>query len=597
MDIFQQAVTAHQAGDLVKAERLYSKYLKRNNDPAAKQLLGVLYSSQGKYEKAARLMESSLRMAPKQPEVHNNLANCYRRQGNPERAVEHYRQAIELAPQYLDAHRNLAIVLLDMQDLNAAREVIEKAGDFAPRDAGLHHLSGLIKREQGDYPGAIEAYQTALRLNPSDDATRHNLGVALRLSNQPARALECHQGLLDKGMSNFELLHNVANAHADLGQLDQAIDYYRKVLGLNPDYVDAHRNLAGLLWTMGDQDGFLESFERHFAQRTPAPEMLLAYVEILLSVGRAEQAIQFLSRHELTESRDPRFCDFLGRAHFELVNLAESQRYQTLACELAPDEIAYKLALAITLLVANRIDQAATLLEQIISVEPANQSALAHLDLACRMLGKPRIAGYNDYFAYVRAYDLPVPAGCTDITEFNRKLNDFLTSVHTSKHHPFHQTLRGGTQTQGNLFGLDSPEISQLVAGLRSCIGQYIEALSALDNPLDGFENTRRFDFSASWSVRLKSEGFHTMHIHPMSRISSVYYVEVPDTITQQDMAGWLKFGEPNLVLPFELSAEHVVMPKAGKLILFPSYMWHGTIPFESVQSRTTVAFDVVPVP
>ena len=32
-----------------------------------------------------------------------------------------------------------------------------------------------------------------------------------------------------------------------------------------------------------------------------------------------------------------------------------------------------------------------------------------------------------------------------------------------------------------------------------------------------------------------------------------------------------------------------------GRLVLFPSYMWHGTIPFHDAQPRTTIAFDVVP--
>jgi len=29
--------------------------------------------------------------------------------------------------------------------------------------------------------------------------------------------------------------------------------------------------------------------------------------------------------------------------------------------------------------------------------------------------------------------------------------------------------------------------------------------------------------------------------------------------------------------------------------VLFPSYFWHGTLPFSSVQPRLTVAFDAVP--
>jgi len=37
------------------------------------------------------------------------------------------------------------------------------------------------------------------------------------------------------------------------------------------------------------------------------------------------------------------------------------------------------------------------------------------------------------------------------------------------------------------------------------------------------------------------------------------------------------------------------VQPLVGRLVLFPSYMWHGTVPFRALQNRTTVAFDVLP--
>ena len=41
--------------------------------------------------------------------------------------------------------------------------------------------------------------------------------------------------------------------------------------------------------------------------------------------------------------------------------------------------------------------------------------------------------------------------------------------------------------------------------------------------------------------------------------------------------------------------AQKYIKPAIGKLVLFRSYMWHGTNPFESDSTRTTVAFDVVP--
>jgi hypothetical protein len=45
------------------------------------------------------------------------------------------------------------------------------------------------------------------------------------------------------------------------------------------------------------------------------------------------------------------------------------------------------------------------------------------------------------------------------------------------------------------------------------------------------------------------------------------------------------------------LHAQRVVRPEPGKLVLFPSYFWHGTVPFHSEKTRLTVAFDVVPEP
>jgi hypothetical protein len=39
------------------------------------------------------------------------------------------------------------------------------------------------------------------------------------------------------------------------------------------------------------------------------------------------------------------------------------------------------------------------------------------------------------------------------------------------------------------------------------------------------------------------------------------------------------------------------VQPRPGRLVLFPSYMWHGTMPIEGEAPRMTIAFDMVPRP
>ena len=104
------------------------------------------------------------------------------------------------------------------------------------------------------------------------------------------------------------------------------------------------------------------------------------------------------------------------------------------------------------------------------------------------------------------------------------------------------------------------------------------------------------YRFNGGWSVRLRSTGFHNSHVHPRGWISSACYIELPDTKTDPtDHAGALVFGQPSILTAPPLATEHVIRPEVGMLVLFPSYFWHGTVPFVSAQTRLTVAFDVVP--
>ncbi|MGH8327880.1 MAG: putative 2OG-Fe(II) oxygenase, partial [Steroidobacteraceae bacterium] len=101
--------------------------------------------------------------------------------------------------------------------------------------------------------------------------------------------------------------------------------------------------------------------------------------------------------------------------------------------------------------------------------------------------------------------------------------------------------------------------------------------------------------FTGAWSVLLKRNGFHVNHVHPEGMLSSAYYVEVPPEAQDQALkSGWIKFGEPRYPIP-GLSAERYVQPKPGRLVLFPSYMWHGTNPIYGEDPRLCIAFDMRP--
>lgn len=109
--------------------------------------------------------------------------------------------------------------------------------------------------------------------------------------------------------------------------------------------------------------------------------------------------------------------------------------------------------------------------------------------------------------------------------------------------------------------------------------------------------NTGCYALSGAWSVRLHAHGHHVNHIHPDGWLSSAYYVELPPQMDDSTHAGWIQFGQPPIITSPALAAEHFVKPEPGLLVLFPSWMWHGTVPFGGGpdDTRLTIAFDVIP--
>jgi hypothetical protein len=126
-------------------------------------------------------------------------------------------------------------------------------------------------------------------------------------------------------------------------------------------------------------------------------------------------------------------------------------------------------------------------------------------------------------------------------------------------------------------------------------IEHYRAHLGAGHDPLRR-RNQGRWRFKGAWSVRLRRSGFNTNHTHPRGWISSACYIMLPDCMNDPGTTqGTLTFGEPGVLTKPALKPEHTVRPEPGMLVLFPSYVWHGTMPFDSTHPRMTVAFDVVP--
>ena len=209
--------------------------------------------------------------------------------------------------------------------------------------------------------------------------------------------------------------------------------------------------------------------------------------------------------------------------------------------------------------------------------------------VAWQALGDARFAWLNGQPGLVAPLDLGLA------TDAREAVVALLRRLHADAALRLGQSVRGGTQTPGNLFARIEPELRHRKDAIFAALERYRAGLPPADpaHPLLRHRDAA-FRMTASWSVRLTEGGFHVSHIHPKGVISSASYWAVPPADPNDPASGWLALGRPPAYLGLDLPAFATIEPVPGQLVLFPSTLHHGTRPFAGGE-RITAAFDLAP--
>ncbi len=384
-----------------------------------------------------------------------------------------------------------------------------------------------------------------------------------------------------------------------LRRFSEAENALRQAIAKRPAYADALRDLCQLIWMQsGDAQAALAPIDAAMgaAGEQPAAIPVLAGVKIRLlnHLSGEAPALAFAQEALARSPDDPRLA--LETAALLLSSAPERSR-ELSAAVLArnPRDPTARRAMTHAHLALGEAALAAQIAEELLSENPIDQEAAAALATARRLAGDERYRDLWDYEALVAAQTIDTPAGWASLETYLSDLRGALAELHALQAHPIEQSVRGGTQTSQNLLAAEHPAIRAFFEAVEGPIRAYRAAIG-LGEDMFRARNGGGHRVLGAWSVRLKPGGFHVDHIHPQGWISSACYIDVPEAVgAGEDRAGWLRFGAAPIPTRPRLEAEHFVRPQPGLLALFPSYMWHGTVPFGGDQVRTTIAFDVVP--
>ncbi|HQZ79817.1 MAG TPA: putative 2OG-Fe(II) oxygenase [Steroidobacteraceae bacterium] len=591
--LIARAAAAYARGD-ADAERICIEILSREPAQAdATHLLGLVARQAGDLPRALSLLRTSVEQAPRNHEFRTNLGNLLRSSGRPAEAEAEYQRAVSLAPGYRMARLALARLLNDMgvapRAEAEARALIRRDANDAEAWAAL----GVAQRAQDRLVEAEFSLRKATVLQPGYAAALHNLGALLGQLGRADESLPELDRAAALGVRGYELHFNRARALMELGRFDEADGALLAALRDAPTDRQAHAELAKLRYMCGDPR-FLADLERAVIM-TGSAELQLLLGDLYRRSGRLPEAEAVISNLIRAIGWSPA----LGSAYAVILqeqgrlNLAVVEALRAAAA--APDDAAIVENLVAILLQLGDAVKAQPLILQERRRSPLDQRWLAYEATAARLLHDPLYTELYDYRRFVRSFDVPPPPNYASIGAFNAELLPRLLERHSLRQHPLDQSLRFGTQTTRSLLGDPDPLIRAFLRQIELPLADYRRQLGYDARHPFTSRNQGEFRMAGCWSVRLYAGGHHVNHVHPEGWMSSAYYVEVPpESCDPNQHAGWITFGAPRMPVP-GAGVAYMLQPRPGCLVLFPSYMWHGTTPIAGREPRTTIAFDVVP--
>ena len=108
-----------------------------------------------------------------------------------------------------------------------------------------------------------------------------------------------------------------------------------------------------------------------------------------------------------------------------------------------------------------------------------------------------------------------------------------------------------------------------------------------------------KLEIIATWANKTNKLSKHHRHFHPNSIVSAVFYLtshdssftvfDIDNPWSEQDKHG-LYITKPQSDLPFSIKSK--VRPEKGKLLIFPSSIWHSTTPLLDNNARYSLSFN-----
>lgn len=506
----------------------------------------------GNLDLAETTAKALLKNFPNAFVLYNLYGNALAGQSKYKEAVSAFRKALDIDPSVGELHFNLGILLTNLNHTDEAITSYKKAVNLKPNLTDAHYNLGAALQSQYKFEQAASSYQKAIVLEPGFFEALVNLGVVLQEQGKLGEAIDVYRRALTI-QKDAKVYFNMGTALKNEGKLGDAIESYNDALVLNPDYAEVHSNMGEVLRDQGRYDESVKCYKQALAIDPTLPVANYSLAVYLYDSGDLEGALTHFQRSD--------FADWQERSLYCL--------YKT-----------------------GRFDEFKKGLDQL-KAKKHTSPFLATLT-----------GHYADNFGTDNDYNFcKTPLDFvfhTEIKELKAENSELLAQLlkdinFADVEKKMQGRLVNGVQSSGNLFKRQEASFRALGQLVEDAIERYRQTFSG-EQCVFVKAFPKKTEFASSWYVRMRQGGHLTSHIHEEGWVSGALYLSLP-TDKKHEHEGSIELSTHGDDYPkkHDNFPTKTVAPAVGDLVMFPSSVFHRTLPFSSDEERICIAFDLKP--
>ncbi len=313
-------------------------------------IIGTAYMSMKNFKDSVEYLEKALKLNPEHSQLYNNLGTSYITIGKLDKAYKNFVKASELDPNNSITYFNIASILQLKNKHKKACEYFEKAYAIEPADSYLIALA-LSETKCGKYDSAINHYKTLISHHPEKDTYQYNLAccyemkgdynyaigilahlvmlnpksvsMAQKLANlyvkvkKPVQAKEIYEKILLQGNVNVDLYYEFAHICIMTNDTDKAEKILRKVIELNSNHAQAHKDLGVIYLSKRLFDYAKDEFEISYKIAPDNFSIVFEYANYLHATTDFQKADEMYAKALELEPENPEALAFsaLNKLH------------------------------------------------------------------------------------------------------------------------------------------------------------------------------------------------------------------------------------------------------------------------------------------